>query len=304
MIIREATVNDIAEILFVLKRSLGETSSKKTEDVWRYKHIDNPFGRSLVLVAEEKNKIVGVRAFMRWKWQRENQIYNSYRAVDTATDPSHQGKGIFKKLTLKALEIAKEEGGEFIFNTPNEQSKPGYLKMGWQEVGRLNVALRPVLNIGTSNNQHCHIIKNNLGLDVIEKYKGCKMDSNKIFTPKNRDYINWRYKKCRLQNYWIFEDSNVFLACYPKKRKFITELRVSEAIFTNSIGRKTLNKKLLEINKKIGANLISDSTGLLRYKLVGNFGPDFTIRNLNNQNLDNTFMLEYWDYSLGDLELF
>ncbi len=130
MLIREATEQDIPEILRVLKASLGETSSKKTESVWRYKHVDNPFGKSLVLVAVENDKIIGVRALMRWNWQLGNQIFSAYRAVDTATHPKHQGKGIFKKLTLRAIEMAKEQRDNFIFNTPNTQSLPGYLKMG------------------------------------------------------------------------------------------------------------------------------------------------------------------------------
>ena len=94
MKIREATHKDIPQILKVLKASLGETSSKKTEEVWRYKHIDNPFGESLVLVAEESSEMVGVRAFMRWQWQQGEQVYFAFRAVDTATHPAHQGKGI------------------------------------------------------------------------------------------------------------------------------------------------------------------------------------------------------------------
>ena len=32
-----------------------------------------------------------------------------------------------------------------MFNTPNDQSAPGYLSMGWERVGRLPVAVRPVL---------------------------------------------------------------------------------------------------------------------------------------------------------------
>ncbi len=142
MQIREATENDIPGILNVLKASLGESSSKKTEEVWRYKHIENPFGKSLVLIAAENEEIIGVRAFMRWQWQKEDKVYSAFRAVDTATHPSHQGKGIFKKLTLKALEIGKERGDHFVFNTPNTQSKPGYIKMGWKEVDKLKIQLR------------------------------------------------------------------------------------------------------------------------------------------------------------------
>ena len=144
MKIREASKDDTSGILNVLKASLGETSSRKTERVWNYKHVNNPFGKSLVLLAEENNQVIGVRAFMRWKWQYGENIYSALRAVDTATHPDHQGKGVFKKLTLKALEIAGEMGDHFVFNTPNTQSKPGYLKMGWKEVAKLNVRLVPV----------------------------------------------------------------------------------------------------------------------------------------------------------------
>jgi len=39
MQIKEAKEKDIPEILEVLRASLGEVSSKKTEKVWRFKHI-------------------------------------------------------------------------------------------------------------------------------------------------------------------------------------------------------------------------------------------------------------------------
>ena len=35
------------------------------------------------------------------------------------------------------------EGVDFVFNTPNDKSRPGYLKMGWEEVGRVPITVRP-----------------------------------------------------------------------------------------------------------------------------------------------------------------
>ena len=64
------------------------------------------------------------------------------RAVDTATHPDHQGRGLFTALTLHALEACRAEGVAFVFNTPNDVSRPGYLKMGWREVGRPAAAAR------------------------------------------------------------------------------------------------------------------------------------------------------------------
>lgn len=75
MQIREATQNDIPAILDVLRASLGEISSKKTEKIWRYKHLENPFGKSLVLIAEEDGQVIGVRAFMHWQWQKGKRFF-------------------------------------------------------------------------------------------------------------------------------------------------------------------------------------------------------------------------------------
>jgi N-acetylglutamate synthase-like GNAT family acetyltransferase len=148
MDIRIAQERDIPGIVALLKQSLGESLLPKSETYWRWKHVENPFGVSPVLVTFDGDTIVGVRAFMPWTWQRaDGQVLRAIRAVDTATHPDYQGKGIFKKLTLSLLEYCQEHGMDVVFNTPNQNSKPGYLKMGWREAGKLPIhieLLRPV----------------------------------------------------------------------------------------------------------------------------------------------------------------
>jgi hypothetical protein len=63
--------------------------------------------------------------------------------VDTATDPAFQGRGIFSRLTLHGIDELRAEGVGLIFNTPNAKSLPGYLKMGWEVVGRPAVCVMP-----------------------------------------------------------------------------------------------------------------------------------------------------------------
>ena len=82
------------------------------------------------------------RALMRWEFVRGGKVLRAVRAVDTATDPDYQGRGLFRVLTMHGLESVRAEGVDFVFNTPNDQSRPGYLKMGWREVGRLPAAVR------------------------------------------------------------------------------------------------------------------------------------------------------------------
>ena len=84
---------------------------------------------------------IGLRAFMRWRFDATGQDVRAVRAVDTATHPDHQGRGIFSRLTSEAIDLLRGDT-DLIFNTPNEKSLPGYLKLGWRIVGRAPVLLR------------------------------------------------------------------------------------------------------------------------------------------------------------------
>jgi predicted N-acetyltransferase YhbS len=145
--IRRATAHDLPAILALARQSLGWTDD--TTDYLEWKHLQNPFGPSAMWVAEAGGDVVGFRAFLRWEFddpevdgQGDTPI-RAVRAVDTATAPSHQGQGIFTRLTLAGIEELRAEGVAFVFNTPNRQSRPGYLKMGWHDVGRMPVVVRP-----------------------------------------------------------------------------------------------------------------------------------------------------------------
>ncbi len=144
LIIRRATPADEAAIVELQRVSLGEGVIPRSPEFWRWKHVDNPFGPSPVLVAEADGALVGLRAFMCWRWRTGGREAPAVRAVDTATHPDWRGRGIFKRLTVRLRDQMAAEGVVFVYNTPNEQSRPGYLKMGWQAVGRPTLWIRPV----------------------------------------------------------------------------------------------------------------------------------------------------------------
>lgn len=312
MQIREATELDIPEILEVLKASLGETSSKKTEAVWRYKHMENPFGKSLVLVAVENDNIIGIRALMRWQWQLGDQVFSAFRAVDTATHPDHQGKGVFKKLTLSAIEIAKEQGDDFIFNTPNTQSLPGYLKMGWEEVAKLKIRLNFANPLNWLGNKPKWLYEvNTNGSDaqlakLISKYNDLKAGENKLFTLKSPEYLLWRYENNPLQKYEVKADVDFYLAGYIKQHKYFKELRITEHIYSDASGLQKVNKAVKEFSKKYRAHIITSDGLNSGIGFSGNYGPVLSLRNVNlDSNLEQELLqLNNWSYTLGDLELF
>lgn len=144
--VRPAADEDLPAVLELLQASLGWVPDDAYARFFAWKHHESPFGRSPAWVAVDPaadGRIVGFRTFSRWQFDRGDVTVPAVRAVDTATHPDYQGRGIFSLLTRRALDELRAEGVAFVFNTPNDRSRPGYLKMGWQVVERLPVAATP-----------------------------------------------------------------------------------------------------------------------------------------------------------------
>ncbi|MGH9112388.1 MAG: GNAT family N-acetyltransferase, partial [Acidimicrobiales bacterium] len=140
---REATDGDLPAVLELLQASLGWVPDDEYARFFAWKHHDSPFGRSPAWVAIDPaagDRVVGFRTFMCWRFGHGPRTVEAVRAVDTATHPDYQGRGIFSRLTRHALDDLRHGGVAFVFNTPNDRSRPGYLKMGWQLVEKLPVA--------------------------------------------------------------------------------------------------------------------------------------------------------------------
>jgi GNAT superfamily N-acetyltransferase len=142
--VRDATDDDLPELLALLADAMArDAGDDRFAALYRWKHEENAFGRSPAWVAVDGDRIAGLRVFMRWEFTLDGRPVRAVRAVDTATHPDYQGRGIFTLLTRHALDAVTAEGVDFVFNTPNDQSRPGYLKMGWEVVGKLPVSVRP-----------------------------------------------------------------------------------------------------------------------------------------------------------------
>jgi len=140
--IRPYDGNDESAVLGLLHQALGgERAFDRTNAFWHWKHFQNPFGASLLMVAENE-ELLGLRAFMRWQFLVDGVSLHAVRAVDTATHPGYRRHGVFATLTRLTVEQAQREGVDLVFNTPNVRSLPGYLKLGWAYLGRPRLLVR------------------------------------------------------------------------------------------------------------------------------------------------------------------
>lgn len=143
LVIRRATERDQPSVMALLRAALGWGDDERFTHFFNWKHRQNPFGPSPGWVAADGERIVGFRTFLRWELDGPAGVVRAVRAVDTATHPDYQRSGIFTRLTRCALEDLTAEGVDLVFNTPNDRSGPGYLKLGWSRLGPVAVSCRP-----------------------------------------------------------------------------------------------------------------------------------------------------------------
>jgi GNAT superfamily N-acetyltransferase len=328
--IRPPHNNELPLIINLLKASLGDVSSEKSEKYWNWKHVNNPFGASPVLIAEENGEFIGVRAFMRWDWQMGDQVYRCLRAVDTATHPDHQGKGIFKKLTLQLIDEAGKQGYDFIFNTPNTQSTPGYLKMGWKSWGKVPLWIHPVLTFKKPDMQVWERCKQDLQRVDISSMSigawhiplrggiqgGDSGGGTSLFTPVTHAWLAWRYRDCPVKDYGLFQyahkgnEVNLFFCLKGSGLK--TELRICTAFFSRNFSLSLLTRASNILARKIGCRIVTCGGlggSISANQIINGWFPVTkwsvmaTVRNIPNGHYlpnENT----NWLMQTGDMELF
>lgn len=219
-LIRPCSRKDEPALLELVRGAFGEPpGGQKTTAFWRWKHVESPFGPSYALCAIDAptGTIAALRVLMRWTLRApDGRLGWPVRAVDTATHPDHRRRGLFSELTRFAIQDLANQGVPFVFNTPNRNSLPGYLKMGWQVVARWPVYVRPVRwrNIirhlagsRASVPDETHLISGGAGLlpwnafrerygsaveQVIEAHEMGRRQVG-YRTERTLEYLDWRY---------------------------------------------------------------------------------------------------------------
>jgi GNAT superfamily N-acetyltransferase len=339
LLIRPATPEDAGEILDLVKLSLGEGKVPRHIDYWQWKHRDNPFGPSPCLLAVSAGQLVGLRVFMRWTWRASGAKVPAVRAVDTATHPEWRGRGIFSRLTLALVEQMKGEGIAFVFNTPNDQSRPGYLKMGWESVGRTSLWVRPLrpikiirslLTSGNSGSAGGGVAP---GVEVgtavwdllqepgFRKFLETLPEfPDRFSTPRSSEYLRWRYVEIPSLEYraaWQLDGVEGAAIIFRfKQGGALRELRLCDVLVGNTGKSKRMGQDLVCSLVRRGeahfasAMAVTGTPGqrvLLRsgFFPAPRMGPMMTVRVLNGvRNGPDPLLRTGWDLSIGDLELF
>ncbi|WP_432560122.1 GNAT family N-acetyltransferase [Granulicoccus sp. GXG6511] len=318
--IRNARREDDEQVQQLFRASLGRKPEDPNEALFDWKHRQNAFGESPAWVALDRDRIVGFRTFMRWRFvDDEGKTHSAVRAVDTVTSPDYQGRGIFRRLTLQAVAELTLAGDRMVFNTPNEQSRPGYLKMGWTVARHLPVGMLPAGARGAKRMLRSRVpaklwsevaqagvparellADRAVGEQLLEH-----APSRGFRTDRTPDYLAWRtsleplhYRVLPVSDRDWAEGGLVFRV---RQRGPALEAAVIEQLVPDRLTGARLVARLL---KETGADYAiglrtGPAAGLIPVPVPG-FGPILTTRPLAGAPP----AVRDWTLTLGDIELF
>ncbi|MEQ1788488.1 MAG: GNAT family N-acetyltransferase [Acidimicrobiales bacterium] len=308
--IRSSHEGDLDQVMALAGRSLGWAGDERDRAFFRWKHEENPAGRSPGWVAVDDGQIVAFRTFLRWGFHAGDTTLQMVRAVDTATDPDHQGRGLFTRLTLQAADDLTAAGVDAVFNTPNDQSRPGYLKMGWHELGRPTIGMRPasVLRLPVLRRARTAAEKWSEPCTIGEPAAEALSDSSVAAlaaaapasagwsTARSPDYLAWRYRFEPLQ-YRAVEAGGGLVVFRVRRRGPAREVAIVEWL-----APRPDRAALAKLVKEAGDYAVGVGLGVAHGVIpLPRQGPIVTWRPLARAAVPSLGDLSF---SLGDLELF
>lgn len=121
----------IKDFIKVEREVFGEYS----EDNFTKKYRQNIYGPSIVCIVY----IEGIPSAARALWRNDLDGREAYQPVETCVLAQCRGKGVFSEMTKRAISMISSEA--VIYNFPNHNSFPGYLKLGWKSVREYRMVL-------------------------------------------------------------------------------------------------------------------------------------------------------------------
>jgi GNAT superfamily N-acetyltransferase len=216
LVLRIRPYSDVDErgVLHLLGEAFGTWPHRRPQatptEVFRWKHLENPFGRSVMLIAEADGAPVGFAAWLRWRMRAGERTYEALRAVDVAVHPAFQRRGVFAALLGEATAHFPPEAA-FTLSSPNRLSRAGALGIGarkvqviplfvrvptpmrsairWLGAGQPRTTIRDPEAVGQAESAHSAL----LGVDVAALLSQLTPPAARLHTVPDIEYLRWRY---------------------------------------------------------------------------------------------------------------
>lgn len=211
-------------------------SASREGSYWKWQFMDNPWGESVIVVAEENSTIIGQCALVPTMIITKDGEVLAGHSIDTMVSKEFRGKGIYEEMAKKSYELAIQKGIKLRIGFPTNQALRGLLgDIGANLVGDIPLFIKPY----KLDNFLSSIIKPSILAKIISVpsilflkfiYKERKTKTNKpyifkevyefnedfdilwdriktnspIMTKRDSKFLNWRIKNHPKNNYKTF----------------------------------------------------------------------------------------------------
>jgi GNAT superfamily N-acetyltransferase len=144
--VRDGDEKDLDQILSLRRGIFGGIEEDKLDPrFWRWEFIENPGGKALIYVIQDKGRIVGHFADIPRDFCIDGETVRGTLSLDLMVEPDYRRKGFFSRMGRVAAGRVSEQGGLFMTAFPiRKETIAGLKKIGWRNVVRLPVLVYPI----------------------------------------------------------------------------------------------------------------------------------------------------------------
>ena len=221
----------LCQIADMTKEYYGDENDIANEDYLEHEYFCNPEGNVLMQIAwnPEKKEVAGQYAAIPMKIKVDDLEGKALMSVNTLTKESYRGQGIFKQLATTVYNGAQDEGYQFVYGMPNQNSYPGFLKyLKFQDIGAIPLYVRPLVpsnivhtflnkpileNLSKPFNK-IYAVKSSSDVEFVDFHEGAKLYANlfweniknkyRIMVSRNYEYMKFRFIDIPRRDYMGF----------------------------------------------------------------------------------------------------
>lgn len=268
-------VEIVPQFLEVLKAAHGQplTSSK---EIFLWKHRDNPVGPSIFTYAvdTDSDSVVALQVLSPRRLFYNEQVHPGYESNDTSTHPNYRRRGLFTRLLELCMEEADERNAWFALGFPNINSKRGFLKFGWKDVGKIETLVKPLrplktgfffltnrkslkrFSADTKSHMSAGTVASSLPEDMEEILEARQCWQGLWAGHRDRTLLEWRFVHHPYHSYEIVKSEEGFAFVLLGQRGILREGKIVEAFFR--VAQKKLKRAVKGLLRQIREQLDPD----------------------------------------------
>jgi GNAT superfamily N-acetyltransferase len=170
---------------------------------WRWRYQENPWGRGIMRVAVDGDKMVGHFGVIPMRVQFRGLVYPAIFPMTAMAHPDYAGRGIFSRLMTETYESGRKQGFPLVYGFFNKNSYPANVRFGYHDIIKLNPLVKKL-----APNDNGYRNGNIRAIDffdsAFDRLWNRIKDEYPAVAPRTSELLNWRFVQDPVTDYARF----------------------------------------------------------------------------------------------------